>query len=152
MSTIDFSPLFRSTIGFDRVARVLENSRRLAAVDGWPPYDIARVGENDYRITVVAAGFAPDELTVTQELNALTIIGAKKAEAGGDYLYRGIVDRGFQRRFDLADHVQVVGARLEHGLLTIDLHRELPEALKPRQIEIARGPAPRHIEAGRRAA
>jgi molecular chaperone IbpA len=152
MSTIDFSPLFRSTIGFDRVARMLENSRRLAAVDGWPPYDIARVGENDYRITVVAAGFAPDELTVTQELNALTISGAKKADAGGEYLYRGIVDRGFQRRFDLADHVQVVGARLEHGLLTIDLHRELPEALKPRQIEIGRGPALRQIEADRRAA
>lgn len=152
MSTIDFSPLLRSTIGFDRIASMLENSRRLAALDGWPPYDIARVGENDYRITVVTAGFAPDELTVTQELNALTVSGTKKTEAAGEYLHRGIVDRSFQRRFDLADHVQVVGARLDHGLLTIDLHRELPEALKPRQITIAAGPALRQIEADKRAA
>ncbi len=152
MSTIDFAPLFRSTIGFDRIAGMLENSRRLAALDAWPPYDIARVGENDYRITVVTAGFAPEDLSVTQEANALVVSGTRKAEAGGEYLHRGIVDRGFQRRFDLADHVRVTGARLEHGLLTIELHRDLPEALKPRQIEIARSPAPRQIEADRRAA
>ncbi|MFX9246773.1 Hsp20 family protein, partial [Acinetobacter baumannii] len=88
------------------------------------PYDIARVGENDYRITVVTAGFAPEELAVTQEANALVVSGARKSESGGEYLHRGIVDRSFQRRFDLADHVRVTGARLEHGLLTIELHRD----------------------------
>ncbi len=141
MSKIDFSPLLRSTIGFDRVARMLEDSRRLAAFDGWPPYDIARVGENDYRITVVAAGFGPDDLTVTQEANALVVSGASKAVPAGTCLHRGIAERDFRHRFDLADHVQVTGAWLEHGLLTITLHRDLPEELKPRQIEIRRQPA-----------
>lgn len=138
MSNIDFSPLFRSSIGFDRVVGMLENSRLHAGLDGWPPYDIARVGENDYRITVVVAGFIPDELSVTFEPNVLIVGGRKKAESEGRYLHRGIVHRGFQRRFDLADHVKVVSASLEHGLLTIALHRDLPEELKPRKIEIGR--------------
>lgn len=150
MTKIDFSPLFRSTIGFDRVAGMLESSRRLAAADAWPPYDIARVGENDYRITLVAAGYGPEELTVTHEPNALIVSGTKKAAPAGTYLHRGIVERDFRQRFDLADHVQVVGAWLEHGLLTITLHRALPEELKPRQIEISRGgalPAADHLQA-----
>lgn len=157
MSKIDFSPLFRSTIGFDRLVGMLENSRRPAAFDGWPPYDIARVGDNDYRITLVAPGFGPDDLTVTQEANAVIVSGAKKPAQGGTYLHRGIAERDFRHRFDLADHVHVTGAWLEHGLLTIALHRDLPEELKPRQIEIRRqaalpAPASATAVADRRAA
>ena len=155
-TNFDFSPLFRSSIGFDRVLDLLENADRLAAVDNWPPYDIAKIGEDDYRITMAVAGFTQDELDITHEPNTLVVSGAKSGEDEGEYLHRGIANRAFQRRFDLADHVKVSGAKLENGLLTIELKREIPEELRPRRIEIAGDgaakPKPRQIEGQRQAA
>ena len=155
-TNFDFSPLFRSSIGFDRVLDLLENADRLAAVDNWPPYDIAKIGEDDYRITMAVAGFTQDELDITHEPNTLVVSGAKSGEDEGEYLHRGIANRAFQRRFDLADHVKVSGAKLENGLLTIELKREIPEELRPRRIEIAGDgaakPKPRQIEGQKQAA
>lgn len=136
-TTFDFSPLFRSSVGFDRMLSALEAASRAESADSWPPYDIVKLGEDDYRITLAVAGFGEDELTVTQEQNLLLVCGQKTGEDGGEYLYRGLAGRGFQRRFELADHVRVVGASLANGLMTIDLRRELPEEMKPRRIEIA---------------
>ncbi len=136
-TTFDFSPLFRSSIGFDRMLNALEAASRVEQIDNWPPYDIAKTGEDDYRITMAVAGFSQDELTVTQEQNMLVVSGQKTGEDNGEYLHRGIAGRAFQRRFELADHVKVVGASLVNGLLTIDLKRELPDEMKPRRIEIA---------------
>jgi molecular chaperone IbpA len=136
-TTFDFSPLFRSSIGFDRMLNALEAASRVETIDNWPPYDIAKTGGDDYRITMAVAGFGQDELTITQEQNLLIVFGEKAGEDSGQYLHRGIAGRAFQRRFELADHVKVVGASLAHGLLTIDLKRELPEEMKPRKIEIA---------------
>ena len=140
-TTLDFSPLFRSSIGFDRIFDLLESAGRVEPIESWPPYDIVKTSDDDYRITMAVAGFTEDELTVTQEPNLLVVRGAKPGEDQTQYLYRGIAARQFQRRFELADHVKVVGAALANGLLTIDLKRELPEEMRPRRIEIARGTA-----------
>ena len=156
-TAFDFSPLFRSSVGFDRVVDMLETASRTAAVDNWPPYDIARAGEDDYRITMAVAGFSQDELSITQERNVLMVSGDRFDEDDGEYLHRGIAQRTFQRRFQLADHVNVTGAGLENGLLTIDLKREIPEEMKPRRIEIGGGTAAprvgqRKVEAEKQAA
>ena len=140
-TTFDFSPLFRSSIGFDRMLNALEAASRVETIDNWPPYDIVKTGEDDYRITMAVAGFSQDELTITQEQNTLMVFGQKTGEDNPQYLHRGIAGRAFQRRFELADHVKVVGASLVNGLLTIDLKREIPEEMKPRKIEIAAGEA-----------
>jgi molecular chaperone IbpA len=145
MSAFDLSPLFRSTIGFDRVPRLLE-----AAVNdapSYPPYNIEKLGENEYRIVMAVAGFGEDDVTVTVKENTLFVEG-KIAEKDADvkYLHRGIAGRAFERRFELADHIQVEGGRLENGLLVIDLKREIPEALKPRQIKIASADGRKAIE------
>jgi molecular chaperone IbpA len=148
-TNFDFEPLFRSSIGFDRMLDALESASRLASIDNWPPYDIVKIGENDYRISMAVASFTQDDLTITQEQNMLMVAGQKSDEGGenGQYLHRGIATRAFQRRFELADHVKVVGASLVNGLLTIDLKRELPEELKPRRIAIATGEALPKVEA-----
>lgn len=142
-TAFDFSPLYRSSIGFDRVFDLLENASQTTAVDNWPPYDIARTGEDAYRITMAVAGFGQDELSITQERNLLLVSGQKSPEDEGEYLHRGIAGRAFQRRFELADHVKVTGAGLENGLLTVDLKREIPEEMKPRQIEIGSADTPK---------
>ena len=141
MRTFDLAPLYRATVGFDRIAdlmdRVLASD---AAQPGYPPYNIEKTGEHAYRISIAVAGFAPDELTVETRDQTLHVAARKAAEAEGrTYLHRGIATRAFERRFALADHVRVTGAVHEHGMLHIDLVRETPEALKPRRIEIARG-------------
>lgn len=136
-TTFDFSPLFRSSIGFDRMLNALEAASRVESIDNWPPYDIVKTDEDDYRITMAVAGFAQDELELTQERNMLVVSGQKSGEDNGQYLHRGIAGRAFQRRFELADHVKVVGATLLNGLLTVDLKREIPEEMRPRRIEIA---------------
>lgn len=143
MTTFDFSPLFRSTVGFDRLMRLMESSTQLAdSANGYPPYNIEKTGEDQYRITVAVAGFAQDELNVESHENTLLIEGRKKeSEAEASYLYRGIAGRSFKRQFQVADHVKVVGASLNNGLLVIDLVREIPEAMKPRRIPIAAGAA-----------
>lgn len=156
-TTLDFSPLFRSGIGFDRIFDLLESAGRVEPIDNWPSYDIVKTGDDDYRIAMAVAGFTQDELTVTQQQNVLVVRGAKSGEDDAQYLYRGIAGRAFQRRFELADHVKVVGANLVNGLLTIDLKRELPEEMRPRRIEISRGTAlPKaetpQIEAGKKVA
>ncbi|WP_037078566.1 Hsp20 family protein [Neorhizobium vignae] len=138
-TNLDFSPLFRSSIGFDRMLNALEAASRAETIDTWPPYDIVKTSENDYRIVMAVAGISQDELVMTQEQNMLIVSGQK---AGGDdlqYLHRGIASGSFQRRFELADHVRVVSAGLVNGLLTIDLKRDIPEEMKPRQIEIRTG-------------
>ena len=135
-TAFDFSPLFRSTVGFDRVFDLLEDAARMSSFDNWPPYDIIKSGEDEYRVTLAVAGFSENELNVTQERNMLLVSGEKANNEDTQYLHRGIAGRSFQRRFELADHVRVVGANLHNGLLTIELKRELPEAMKPRRIEI----------------
>lgn len=140
MRALDFAPLYRATVGFDRVADLMD--RVLSADVGhptYPPYNIEKTAENAYRISVAVAGFSPDELSVEVK-DATLVIAARKAvdEVQIHYLHRGIATRAFERRFALADHVRVSGARHEHGMLHIDLVRETPEALKPRRIEIAR--------------
>jgi molecular chaperone IbpA len=140
MRNYDFAPLYRATVGFDRIAdlmdRVLTND---VAQSTYPPYNIEKTAEHAYRISVAVAGFTPDELTVEVKEGTLHITARKAAdEANRSYLHRGIAARAFERRFALADHVRVTGAAHEHGMLHIDLVRETPEALKPRRIEIAR--------------
>ena len=133
-TNLDFSPLFRSSIGFDRMLNALEAASRIETIDNWPPYDIVKSGEDEYRIAMAVAGFSQDELTITQEQNMLFVSGQKANAEDVQYLHRGIAGRSFQRRFELADHVKVVGT---NGLLTIDLKREIPDAMKPRQIAIS---------------
>ncbi|WGM32699.1 Hsp20 family protein [Brevundimonas sp. NIBR11] len=141
MRTIDFTPLYRSAVGFDRLARQLESAARTSQENGWPPYNIETTGENEYRIEIAVAGFKPDELTIEAKENQLTVTGRKTAndDAAKTYLHRGLAERDFERRFQLADYVVVTTASLDNGLLAISLKRELPEALKPRRIEIATG-------------
>ena len=146
-TTFDFSPLFRSSVGFDRLVNALEAASRVESIDNWPPYDIAKTGEDDYRITMAVAGFSEDELSVTQEQNMLLVAGKKSADENAQYLHRGIAGRSFQRRFQLADHVRVEGATLVNGLLTIDLRREIPEEMKPRRIAISSQEKTMQIEA-----
>ena len=143
MRTYDFSPLYRSAVGFDRLANLLESAARTSQEGGYPPYNIETTGENAYRIEIAVAGFSPDELNIEVKENLLTVSGKKTANDDAatqkTYLHRGLAERDFERRFQLADYVVVKGADLSNGLLTIDLQRELPEALKPRRIEIATG-------------
>ena len=137
MRTIDFSPLYRSVVGFDRLADLLDATTS-ETTNGYPPYNIERTGENAYRIDVAVAGFKPGELTLEVKENLLTVQGRKAAnDETKRYLYRGLAERGFERRFQLADYVVVTDAQLADGLLSVSLRRELPEALKPRKIEIS---------------
>ena len=140
-TAFDFSPLYRSSVGFDRVFDLLENASRGTTIDNWPPYDIVRTAEDDYRVTMAVAGFSEDELAITQEQNVLVVSGQRPDEDAGEYLHRGIGGRTFQRSFQLADHVKVTVASLENGLLTIDLKRVIPEEMKPRKIKIGAGSA-----------
>jgi molecular chaperone IbpA len=137
MRTYDVSPLFRSSIGFDRLFDMLDQSSRAEPSQNWPPYNIEKVSDNAYQITLAVAGFGPDEIEVTQHDTSLSVIG-KKAEPDQErqYMHRGIAGRGFRQTFNLAEHVKVTGADLHNGLLSIGLVREVPEALKPRRIEI----------------
>ena len=139
-SSFDFSPLYRSSIGFDRVFDLLENASRVQTIDNWPPYDIAKTGDDSYRISMAVAGFGQEELNISAQPNLLIVTGERSAEASGEFLHRGIANRAFTRRFELADHVKVKGASLVNGLLNIDLEREIPEAMKPRRIAIAASP------------
>jgi molecular chaperone IbpA len=156
MTSIDFSPLFRSTIGFDRVFDLLENSQRVMSIGNWPPYDIVREGEDAYQIILAVAGFDKDELSISVEPNLLVVKGERSDQGERTYLHRGLTGTNFERRFELADHVEVTDARLENGLLTISLKRELPEAMKPRRIPIATTATPvaepRQLEAKKHAA
>ncbi len=148
MNHFDFSPLFRSSIGFDRLSRLIDESLRGAEQGGYPPYNIEKTGENDYRIAMAVAGFGADELSLVQQENTLVISGQKKdADAPGSYLHRGLAARSFERRFQLADFIRVAAARIENGLLYVDLVREVPEAMKPRRIAIETGAAPQRLEA-----
>ncbi len=139
MTTFDLSPLFRSSVGFDRLANLLEDSVRWTDTgNAYPPYNIEKTGEHDYRITLAVAGFGENDVTVTVKESTLLVEGQKQdAENGVSYLYRGIAGRSFKRQFQLAEHLQVTAASMQNGLLTIDLHREVPEAMKPRQIPIS---------------
>jgi molecular chaperone IbpA len=141
-TTFDLSPLYRSTVGFDSMARLLEQAMDLQPLDGWPPYDIQKTGENEYRIEMAVAGFGPEDVEMTQEGGKLVVTGKKQlAQGKGEYLHRGIAWRPFRQTFSLADHVEVSGANLVNGVLTIELHREIPEALRPRKIEIGAPPS-----------
>ncbi len=153
MTRFDFSPLFRSTVGFDRMMNLLEASSRTGE-DGYPPYNIEKTGDNDYRITMAVAGFGEDDLTIEVKDATVTVSGSVNADGDKErtYLYRGIAGRSFKRAFQLADHVHVSAAALENGLLHVDLVREVPESLKPRTIRISTGQDPRQIENPRKAA
>ena len=143
-TTFDFTPLFRSSIGFDRMLNALDAASRVEQIDTWPPYDIVKTGEDDYRITMAVAGFSEDEISIEAHRNVLTVKGERREEGtgeGSELLYRGIAARAFERRFQLADHVDVVGAVLKNGLLHIDLKRNIPEELKPRKSAISAAPA-----------
>ena len=142
MRTIDFSPLYRSVVGFDRLAQILETAT-VDQASGYPPYTIERTDENAYRIEIAVAGFRSEELNVEVKENLLTVQGRKTAnDAERRFLHRGLAERDFERRFQLADYVVVTDAQLSDGLLSISLRRELPEALKPRRIEIATASSP----------
>ena len=140
MNTLDFSPLFRTAIGFDRLARQLESARSVGEAQSYPPYNIEKTGEDTYVLTMAVAGFGPQDIDVVARENVLTVSGrAPQAEEGRSFLYRGIAGRAFERRFVLADHIVVEGATLENGLLQLGLKRVVPEALKPRQIPVQAG-------------
>lgn len=136
MRTYDLTPLWRSTVGFDRLFDLIDNSVRWSGEDNYPPYDIERTGEDHYRISLAVAGFTPDDITITAEQSTLTVEGRKVEKGEHEYLYQGISARPFRRVFNLADYVQVKGASFESGLLKIELVREIPEAMKPRKIAI----------------
>lgn len=135
-TVLDFSPLHRSSIGFDRVFDLLETAARTQQPDHWPPFDSVKIRDDQYRITMAVAGFTRDDLQIQLQNNLLTVAGERKIDHAGEVLHRGIANRPFARRFELAEHMQVVSADLRDGLLIIDLKRELPEALKPRTIPI----------------
>ncbi|HVJ54397.1 MAG TPA: Hsp20 family protein [Aliidongia sp.] len=141
MRTYDLSPLFRSTVGFDRLARLVDSATRVdESTFSYPPYNIEKVGEEAYRVTMAVAGFSVDEIDITVHENTLTVTGtAKEDDKSRQYLHRGIAGRAFERRFQLADHIKVNGASLVNGLLDIELVREVPEQLKPRKIAIGGG-------------
>lgn len=138
MRTIDFTPMFRSTVGFDRLMQIADAALRTGdQTQGFPPYNIEKLGEDSYRVTMAVAGFADGELDITLDDGTLTVAGRPiVAEASKQYLHRGIARRAFERRFELAEHIKVVGAKLANGLLDIELARDVPEALKPRKIAI----------------
>ena len=152
-SAFDFSPFRRSAVGFDRLFDMLENSTLGQPQENYPPFDLIKAGDNEYRIELAVAGFKPDEIDITSQQNQLIVSGRKSEESeqkGNDYIYRGIATRSFERRFALADHIQVKGADLRDGLLAIELVREIPEAMKPKKINIG-GSQPKHdrIESGK---
>jgi molecular chaperone IbpA len=158
MRAFDLSPLYRSTVGFDRIFSLLDQAAGVEHTPTYPPYNIERTGETTYRITLAVAGFTEADLAIEVKEHALTVKGGKQAKASegdevksAEMLYQGIASRAFERRFQLADHVTVTGADLKNGLLHIDLKREIPEAMKPRQIAIG-GAQPKVIEGGKQAA
>jgi molecular chaperone IbpA len=141
-SSFDFAPFRRSSVGFDRLFDMLENSTPGGAGENYPPFDLIKLGDNEYRIELAVAGFKPEEIDITAQQNVLIVTGKKNEEAndkGFDYVYRGIANRSFERRFALSDHIQVRGADLKDGLLWVELVREIPEAMKPKKIEIGGG-------------
>jgi molecular chaperone IbpA len=145
-SAFDFAPFRRSTVGFDRLFDMLENNPSGLTQENYPPFDLIKDGDNEYRIELAVAGFKPEELDITAQQNVLIVAGRKSDEAeqkDSSYVYRGIATRSFERRFALADHIQVRGADIKDGLLSIELKREIPEAMKPRKIDIGGG-APKH--------
>jgi molecular chaperone IbpA len=146
MRTFDPTPLWRSTVGFDRLFDLIDDSTRWSAEDNYPPYNIERTGEDSYQISLALAGFSPEDLTITAEQNVLTVEGRKAENGEHQYLYKGISARPFRRVFNLADYVEVKNASFEGGLLKIDLVRELPEAMKPRRIAINAGNDNKRIE------
>jgi len=154
MRTYDLTPLFRSTIGFDRFAELFDTLNRVenGGAPSYPPYNIEKTGEDAYRLTMAVAGFGPDDIDITVQENALTVSGRLAEKDVAKYLYRGIARRAFERKFNLEDHVAVRGATLENGLLKIDLARELPEAMKPRHIAIQTTPSAKVIEGEKAAA
>jgi molecular chaperone IbpA len=140
MRTIDLTPLYRTIVGFDRMANLIETGQRLDSAPGWPPYNIEQTGEDAYQIELAVAGFGPDDLSIELKEGLLTVTGKKvTSDDARTFLHRGIAERGFERRYQLADHVRITGANLEHGMLTLSLVREVPEALKPRKISISVG-------------
>ncbi len=143
MRHVDFSPLYRSTVGFDRLFTMLDSLAQPEGGQSYPPYNIERTGEDAYRISMAVAGFSEDEISIEAHRNVLTIKGEKADETseGSEFLHRGIAARAFERRFQLADHVEVNGAELKNGLLHIDLKRNVPEEMKPRRIAIGGTPA-----------
>ncbi|WP_454883339.1 Hsp20 family protein [Sphingomonas oryzagri] len=139
-TNFDFTPYRRSTVGFDRLFDLLETGLRTDTADGYPPFDIVRDGEDSYRITLAVAGFRPDDIEVVAQQNQLTVTGKRAEDKDhGEYLHRGIAARPFERRFQLADFIEAGNARFENGLLSIELKRVVPEAMKPRKIEIGSG-------------
>lgn len=137
MATQDLSPLYRTLVGFDRISNLIDQATRHDSAPGYPPFNVEQVDDNAFRIEIAVAGFGEDDLSIDFKQNTLTVTGKKQpVEDNRHFLHRGIAERSFERRFGLADYVRVVNARLENGLLTIELERELPEALKPRKIEI----------------
>lgn len=144
----DLTPLYRSTVGFDRLARMLDEASSFEA-PSYPPYNIEKLSDDEYRITMAVAGFAPEDITIEVKGNALSVSAKKteKQEQAGEFLHQGIASRAFERRFQLADHVQVVSAGMENGLLHVALKREVPEALKPRTIPVNGVESPKVIEA-----
>jgi len=147
MRTFDLSPLFRSTVGFDRMSQLLDSALRVDEAQlSYPPYNIEKTGEDSYRITMAVAGFGQDDVSIVSQENSVTISGkAQEVPEGVEYLHRGIARRAFQRRFELADHIKVKGAELVNGLLHLELMREVPEEQKPREIKISA--APKSVEA-----
>ncbi|CCN73789.1 Hsp20 family protein [Vibrio nigripulchritudo] len=136
MRNVDFTPLYRNAIGFDRLLNLMEANSAKNSSGGYPPYNIEQKDENNYRITMAVAGFAEEHLELTQKENMLIVRGERQTEEGKNYVYQGIAERNFERKFQLADYVKVVGATMENGLLHVDLEREIPEAMKPRKIAI----------------
>ncbi len=148
MHRFDFTPYRRNTVGFDRLFELLENTGRAAQNENYPPFNIERTGENDYKVTVAVAGFKPDEIDITAQQNLLIVTGSKQSDSNDnrDFLHMGIASRNFGRRFQLADHIHVTAADMADGLLIITLVREVPEALKPRKSAIGAGVVPTVIE------
>jgi molecular chaperone IbpA len=138
---LNLDPFWRSSVGFDRILDLMDESLRLQPENSYPPYNILRTGENSYRVSLAVAGFKPDQISVTVQQNTLVITGRENQKTEHDYMHRGIAARDFERRFSLADFVEVKEATFEDGLLQIDLVREVPEAMKPKRIEIRSGKA-----------
>lgn len=146
-SAFDFAPFRRSTIGFDRLFDLLENSATGQGGENYPPFDLIKLDDNRYRISLAVAGFRRDEIEITAQQNQLIVTGKKADDDKADYIHRGIANRSFERRFGLADHIRVTDADLSDGMLSVELVREIPEAMKPRKIEIGgRSPATETIE------